>query len=197
MCEIVRPVGVFTSSTGDQYGNILHLYERDCSIQRRHQKVVEIAPAAHLDPQLRTRLTSDSVKLAKQVTWGGPWGQLPTSRQGTGSLLASGHWALDMDSLRGSRGQGDSSGGEEPLGYQRAGPEIKPGVQQGGGGGGRGRGPALSTLCPDRTSVWHQLTPWSCRNEIQWILSGLRNVTEAFLPHLPVPHITFLATLCS
>lgn len=54
-------------TVGDQYGNILHLYERDCSIQRRHQKVVEIAPAAHLDPQLRTRLTSDSVKLAKQV----------------------------------------------------------------------------------------------------------------------------------
>lgn len=52
---------------GDQYGNILHLYERDCSIQRRHQKVVEIAPAAHLDPQVRSRLTSDSVKLAKQV----------------------------------------------------------------------------------------------------------------------------------
>lgn len=57
----------FPSTPGDQYGNILHLYERDCSIQRRHQKVVEIAPAAHLDPQLRTRLTSDSVKLAKQV----------------------------------------------------------------------------------------------------------------------------------
>lgn len=55
---------------GDQYGNVLHLYERDCSIQRRHQKVVEIAPAAHLDPQLRTRLTSDSVKLAKQVRSG-------------------------------------------------------------------------------------------------------------------------------
>lgn len=52
---------------GDQYGNVLHLYERDCSIQRRHQKVVEIAPAAHLDPQIRSRLTSDSVKLAKQV----------------------------------------------------------------------------------------------------------------------------------
>lgn len=66
------------SSTGDQYGNILHLYERDCSIQRRHQKVVEIAPAAHLDPQLRTRLTSDSVRLAKQVQCGGSWGQLPT-----------------------------------------------------------------------------------------------------------------------
>lgn len=70
------------SPPGDQYGNILHLYERDCSIQRRHQKVVEIAPAAHLDPQLRMRLTSDSVKLAKQVRagvgagtpgWALPW----------------------------------------------------------------------------------------------------------------------------
>lgn len=73
---LVRRLEVFRSreaepslppAPGDQYGNVLHLYERDCSIQRRHQKVVEIAPAAHLDPQLRTRLTSDSVKLAKQV----------------------------------------------------------------------------------------------------------------------------------
>lgn len=67
----------FPSSPGDQYGNILHLYERDCSIQRRHQKVVEIAPAAHLDPQLRTRLTSDSVKLAKQVKGRDSWAQCP------------------------------------------------------------------------------------------------------------------------
>nr|KAF6325391.1 pyruvate carboxylase [Myotis myotis] len=64
---IERPRHIEVQILGDQYGNILHLYERDCSIQRRHQKVVEIAPAAHLDPQLRTRLTSDSVKLAKQV----------------------------------------------------------------------------------------------------------------------------------
>ncbi|XP_035977347.2 pyruvate carboxylase, mitochondrial isoform X1 [Halichoerus grypus] len=64
---IEKPRHIEVQILGDQYGNILHLYERDCSIQRRHQKVVEIAPAAHLDPQLRTRLTSDSVKLAKQV----------------------------------------------------------------------------------------------------------------------------------
>lgn len=70
----------FPFTLGDQYGNILHLYERDCSIQRRHQKVVEIAPAAHLDPQLRTRLTSDSVKLAKQVKGRGLWGQSPRRR---------------------------------------------------------------------------------------------------------------------
>lgn len=55
--------------TGDKYGNVIHLYERDCSIQRRHQKVVEIAPAAQLDPHLRDRLTSDSVNLAKQVQY--------------------------------------------------------------------------------------------------------------------------------
>ncbi|KAM5319095.1 pyruvate carboxylase, mitochondrial isoform 1-T1 [Glossophaga mutica] len=64
---IEKPRHIEVQILGDQYGNILHLYERDCSIQRRHQKVVEIAPAAHLDPQLRARLTSDSVKLAKQV----------------------------------------------------------------------------------------------------------------------------------
>ncbi|XP_034869242.1 pyruvate carboxylase, mitochondrial isoform X1 [Mirounga angustirostris] len=64
---IEKPRHIEVQILGDQYGNVLHLYERDCSIQRRHQKVVEIAPAAHLDPQLRTRLTSDSVKLAKQV----------------------------------------------------------------------------------------------------------------------------------
>ncbi|XP_074128759.1 pyruvate carboxylase, mitochondrial isoform X1 [Sminthopsis crassicaudata] len=64
---IEKPRHIEVQILGDQFGNVLHLYERDCSIQRRHQKVVEIAPAAHLDPQLRSRLTSDSVKLAKQV----------------------------------------------------------------------------------------------------------------------------------
>ncbi|NXJ58203.1 PYC protein, partial [Spizaetus tyrannus] len=52
---------------GDQHGNVVHLYERDCSIQRRHQKVVEIAPAARLHPELRARLASDAVRLAQQV----------------------------------------------------------------------------------------------------------------------------------
>ncbi|XP_036843117.1 pyruvate carboxylase, mitochondrial isoform X2 [Oncorhynchus mykiss] len=64
---IEKPRHIEVQILGDKYGNIIHLYERDCSIQRRHQKVVEIAPAADLDPHLRDRLTSDSVKLAKQV----------------------------------------------------------------------------------------------------------------------------------
>lgn len=52
---------------GDKQGNIVHLYERDCSVQRRHQKVVEIAPAPHLSASLRDRMTACAVKLAKHV----------------------------------------------------------------------------------------------------------------------------------
>ncbi len=54
-------------STGDKHGNIVHLYERDCSVQRRHQKLIEIAPAPHLDEAIRTRVAADAVKLAKHV----------------------------------------------------------------------------------------------------------------------------------
>uniref|UniRef100_A0A4W4GX62 Pyruvate carboxylase n=1 Tax=Electrophorus electricus TaxID=8005 RepID=A0A4W4GX62_ELEEL len=64
---IEKPRHIEVQILGDKYGNVIHLYERDCSIQRRHQKVVEIAPAAQLHPHLRDRLTSDSVSLAKKV----------------------------------------------------------------------------------------------------------------------------------
>lgn len=52
---------------GDSAGEVVHLYERDCSVQRRHQKVVEIAPAPKLDPGIRDKMTSDAVRLAKHV----------------------------------------------------------------------------------------------------------------------------------
>lgn len=52
---------------GDKHGNLVHLYERDCSIQRRHQKVVEIAPAGNLPITLRRMLADDALKIARHV----------------------------------------------------------------------------------------------------------------------------------
>ncbi|WP_193214827.1 pyruvate carboxylase [Luteolibacter marinus] len=52
---------------GDQHGNVVHLHERDCSVQRRYQKVVEIAPSVELDPQVRKDLCAAAVTLAKGI----------------------------------------------------------------------------------------------------------------------------------
>jgi acetyl/propionyl-CoA carboxylase alpha subunit/acetyl-CoA carboxylase carboxyltransferase component len=54
---------------GDGSGTISHLGERDCSIQRRHQKLVEIAPCPSLSPDLRARLTADAVRMAAAVSY--------------------------------------------------------------------------------------------------------------------------------
>jgi len=54
---------------GDAHGNVVHLFERDCSSQRRHQKVIEEAPAAGLDPGIREQLLDAAVKAAKAVDY--------------------------------------------------------------------------------------------------------------------------------
>ncbi|WP_437203792.1 pyruvate carboxylase [Planctomicrobium sp. SH664] len=54
---------------GDQYGNLVHLYERDCSVQRRHQKVIEIAPAVNLAPALREEICAAAIKIGQQVNY--------------------------------------------------------------------------------------------------------------------------------
>jgi pyruvate carboxylase len=64
---VESPKHIEVQVLGDAYGSIVHLYERDCSIQRRHQKVVEIAPSPSLDPKLRDTLCEAAVKLASSV----------------------------------------------------------------------------------------------------------------------------------
>jgi pyruvate carboxylase len=54
---------------GDLHGNLVHLFERDCSVQRRHQKVVEIAPAPNLDPKLRAKLCDAALAIGNAVRY--------------------------------------------------------------------------------------------------------------------------------
>ncbi|HEY0705736.1 MAG TPA: pyruvate carboxylase, partial [Polyangia bacterium] len=64
---IESPKHIEVQILADAHGNTVHLYERDCSVQRRHQKVVEIAPSPHLDEALRARLCEEAVRLCSNV----------------------------------------------------------------------------------------------------------------------------------
>ena len=64
-----KPKHIEVQLLGDNHGNVVHLYERDCSVQRRHQKVVELAPAKDLPTEVRDKILADAVKLAKSVDY--------------------------------------------------------------------------------------------------------------------------------
>ena len=64
-----KPKHIEVQLLGDNQGNVVHLYERDCSVQRRHQKVVELAPAKDLPTETRDAILADAVRLAQSVNY--------------------------------------------------------------------------------------------------------------------------------
>ncbi len=62
-----KPKHIEVQILGDEHGNVVHLYERDCSIQRRHQKVVEFTPAFSLPEKVREDICADALKIANSI----------------------------------------------------------------------------------------------------------------------------------
>jgi len=68
---VIRPQHIEVQIMADSHGNVVHLFERDCSVQRRHQKVVEIAPAQHITEEQRQRICQDAVNFCKEINYEG------------------------------------------------------------------------------------------------------------------------------
>jgi 3-methylcrotonyl-CoA carboxylase alpha subunit len=93
---IQRPRHIEVQVFGDTHGNIVHLFERDCSLQRRHQKVIEEAPAPGMDEATREQLCAAAVKAAKAVDYVGA-GTIEFIADASEGLRADQIWFMEMN----------------------------------------------------------------------------------------------------
>ncbi|EHJ61468.1 3-methylcrotonyl-CoA carboxylase alpha subunit [Novosphingobium pentaromativorans US6-1] len=93
---IASPRHIEVQVFGDSHGNVVHLFERDCSLQRRHQKVIEEAPAPGMDAATREALCAAAVRAAKAVDYVGA-GTIEFIADGSGKLSADRIWFMEMN----------------------------------------------------------------------------------------------------
>ncbi len=93
---ITSPRHIEVQVFGDTHGNVVHMFERDCSLQRRHQKVIEEAPAPGMTQDVREAMTSAAVQAAKAVDYVGA-GTVEFIVDGSGALKTDGFWFMEMN----------------------------------------------------------------------------------------------------
>jgi len=93
---IQRPRHIEVQVFGDGQGNVVHLFERDCSVQRRHQKVIEEAPAPGMDPATRNAICAAAVRAAKAVDYVGA-GTIEFIADASNGLRADRIWFMEMN----------------------------------------------------------------------------------------------------
>ncbi|MBU1377377.1 MAG: acetyl/propionyl/methylcrotonyl-CoA carboxylase subunit alpha [Alphaproteobacteria bacterium] len=93
---VTRPRHIEVQVFGDNQGNVVHLYERDCSLQRRHQKVIEEAPAPGMDAATRKAVTDAAVKAAKAVDYVGA-GTVEFIADASAGLRGDRIWFMEMN----------------------------------------------------------------------------------------------------
>ena len=93
---VTAPRHVEVQVFGDQHGNVIHFFERDCSMQRRHQKVIEEAPAPGMTPEVRAAFGKAAVEAAKAVGYYGA-GTIEFIADGSQGLRADGFYFMEMN----------------------------------------------------------------------------------------------------
>ena len=93
---ILTPRHIEVQVFGDSHGNVVHLFERDCSLQRRHQKVIEEAPAPGMDEATRAELCAAAVRAAKAVDYVGA-GTIEFIADASEGLRADRIWFMEMN----------------------------------------------------------------------------------------------------